>query len=64
MWEMLAERYLRWCVFGYGMESAGFTELKNEVNRVRNCVIQYDELVELVKQQMAEHSNCCGQDSN
>jgi hypothetical protein len=31
------------------MESAGFTELKNEVNRVRNCVIQYDELVELVK---------------
>jgi len=46
---MLAERYLRWCVFGYGMESAGFTALKNEVNRVRNCVIQYDELVELVK---------------
>jgi hypothetical protein len=47
---MMADRYLRWCVSGYEMESASFTALKNQVDRVRNLVINYDGVVESVKE--------------
>jgi hypothetical protein len=46
---MLADRYLRWCVSGYGMASARFTALKTQVDRVRNMLTKYEGLVETVK---------------
>jgi len=46
---MLADRYLRWCVFGYGMGLARFTALKTKVDQVRKMVVMYEGLVESLK---------------
>ncbi len=46
---MLVDRYLRWCVSGYGMTSARFTALKTQVDRVRNMLTKYEGVVETVK---------------